>query len=60
MDDILKKYPPSSQNNARQILREKMERFKKSPSESRAQELESFGITVDFSDADHGIEKWRV
>lgn len=57
MDEILKKFPPSSQNNARQIIREKLAKFKKNPSEARAQELESFGITVDWSDADHGIEK---
>ena len=54
MEEILKDFPPSSQNNARSIIKEKLERFKKFPSERLAQELESYGIAVDFQESDWG------
>ena len=52
--DILKDFPPSSENNARAIIRNKLESMSKAPSESKAQDLERYGITCDYSNADAG------
>ncbi len=41
-------YPYSPNSNARKIVRNKLESFERSPSISKAQELESFGIPVDY------------
>lgn len=55
MQEILKQYPSSSMNNARSIIRKKLEKMRDYPSEQRASELEDkFGIVCDWSDKDHG------
>ena len=40
--------------NARQIIKSKMDSFLKNPSMAKAQELEDYGITADYSDSDAG------
>ena len=46
---------PAYINNSREIIRQKVELFKKYPSEKLAQEIESMsGLTADHSDADYG------
>lgn len=50
MESILRQFPPAWVNNSREIVKEKLLRFKKYPSERLTQELEQLGITVDFTD----------
>lgn len=53
INDILKKFPPSTQNNARAYIRRLIERFEKRPSGFLAQQIEELtGETVDFKDED--------
>lgn len=53
MNEILKQFPPSSTNNSREIVRGKLERMKKFPSEKLAQDIEKLtGIDVDWNDQD--------
>lgn len=54
MWSILKKFPSSSVNNSREIIREKLKRMLKYPSEINAQQLENLGIDTDFSVRDYG------
>lgn len=44
---------PSTVNNSRRYLSKLIERFRENPTDSKAQELENFGISVDHSDADY-------
>lgn len=54
MKNILDKMPPSWQNNSRDIVKRKMESFKKSPSESKAMSIEQMtGESYDFKDEDN-------
>lgn len=52
MENILNKLPPSWQNNSRDIVKRKMDSFKRSPSESKAQQIEALvdDVSCDFSD----------
>lgn len=53
MKEILEQFPPSTQNNARAIVRKELERMQDVPSERQAQKLEyMFGIVSDFKDGD--------
>lgn len=55
MRKTLEQYPPSSQNNAKAILRPKLVKMNNFPSEMRASDLEhNFGIVCDWSDKDYG------
>ena len=55
MESVLKYYPPSPHNNARNIIRSKLIKMRDFPSEWRASDLEdNFGIICDWSDADYG------
>lgn len=51
-NNILNKLPPSWQNNSRDIVKRKMESFKRSPSESKAMQVESMvdGVCADWND----------
>ena len=51
MINLLSKLSPSSQNNAREIIRKYIDKFNKQPSEWLAQKIEALsGLTYDFSD----------
>lgn len=54
IQSILNKFPPASDNNSRQIIKGKLDRFSHNPSESKAQELDRLGITTDYSAHDAG------
>lgn len=55
--EIIEKYPPASQNNARSIVRSAVDRAVKRKSMSMFQEVESdYGFPFDFSPADYGEE----
>lgn len=54
IQSILNRFPPASENNSRQIVKGKLERMSKAPSESKAQDLESLGITCDYQNSDVG------
>lgn len=58
MHDLsLEDFPPASQNNARQIVKEAMQAFYRNKSDRTAQKLEGFGFAPDHSDrADHASE----
>ena len=51
---ILRQYPPSSVNNARDIIKSYLLRFIRSKSDRNAKVLEDFGIDVDFNNYDNG------
>jgi len=51
---ILRHYPSSSVNNARDIIKSYLLRFIRSKSERNAKVLEDFGIDVDFNNYDNG------
>lgn len=60
MQKTLEQFPPSSTNNARQIIRKKLEKMRDYPSEMLAQQLEDkFGIVSDWSDADYGEPPYK-
>jgi hypothetical protein len=50
--DILKNY--DSNTNAREIIKNAIEKFKKTPSMYWARRLEEYGIDVDFNNYDNG------
>jgi hypothetical protein len=51
---VLKDFPPSSTNNAREIVKRLLLKFKKSPSAYWAKQLEEVGVDVDFNSNDNG------
>jgi hypothetical protein len=55
MQKTLEQFPLSKTNNARAIMRKKLEKMRDFPSEKRANDLEhNFGIVSDWSDKDYG------
>lgn len=51
---VMRQFPASSTNNARAIVKEKLERMSKSPNDRLAKELDNLGFSVDWDDrADH-------
>lgn len=51
----LSKFPPSSVNNSRAIIREKVSRMNRFPSESLGNRIEALtGQSYDWSDMDYG------
>lgn len=52
MENILNKLPPSWQNNSRDIVKRKLDSFKRSPSESKAKQIEGLvdDVSCDFLD----------
>lgn len=54
IDKVLKNFPPSSQNNAREIVKGIVLKFKKSPNTYWAKRLEEVGVDVDFNNLDNG------
>ena len=55
MQQILNQLDPSSQNNSRDIVRRKLEKFRRVPSEMMAQEIENLvDVSIDWSDKDTG------
>lgn len=57
IEQALAKLPSSRINNSRSIVRKKIERFDKFPSEMRQREIEDItGLTGDFLEKDHGEE----
>lgn len=51
---VLKDFPPSSTNNAREIVKRLLLKFKKSPNTYWAKQLEEVGVDVDFNNNDNG------
>lgn len=49
----LSQFPPSSVNNSRAIVKEKLERMSKNPNDRTAKELDNLGFSVDHDDRDH-------
>lgn len=48
-EEIMASLPPSSRNNSREIVKQKVERFEKNPHNGRlAGELEALGFSIDF------------
>lgn len=57
LEQLIQNLPPATQNNSRSIVRNKINKFNKYPSESRAMEIESLiGASFDFSDKDFACE----
>jgi hypothetical protein len=57
LEQLIQNLPSSRINNSREIVRSKVAKFNKQPSESRAMEIESLiGASFDFSDSDWGNE----
>lgn len=47
---ILNEFPPSSQNNAREIVRGYLEKFENSPSDRMERKLDELGVPGDHDD----------
>ena len=52
-EQIMSQFPPSSTNNAREIVKSKLERMSKNPNDRTAKELDDLGFSVDHDDRDH-------
>lgn len=51
---VMAQFPLSSTNNAREIVKSKLERMRTNPNDRTAKELDNLGFSVDFDDrADH-------
>jgi hypothetical protein len=50
LTDLLKEYPPSSTNNARRIVRDRILAYQMNPCDRTANALREVGIEVDHDD----------
>lgn len=58
-EQVMSQFPLSSTNNARAIVKSKLERMSKSPNDRNAQELDALGFSVDHDDRADRAGEWQ-
>ena len=53
----MRQFPASPTNNAREIVKSKLERMSKNPNDRTAKELDDFGFSVDWDDRTDHIDE---